>query len=71
MVVDGGIIVVIQPIQMADTTGVDTTPQKWQNMEQMMELYGWIGKDPGIHSKKRAWSWDQFPSLSHNDYLNK
>lgn len=40
MVVAGGIIVVIQPIQMADTTGVDTTPQKWQNMEQMMELYG-------------------------------
>lgn len=37
MVVDGGIIDVMQPIQMADTTGVDITAGTWQNMAQMME----------------------------------
>lgn len=37
MVVDGGIIDVMQPIQMVDTTGVDNTAGTWQNMAQTME----------------------------------
>lgn len=40
MVVDGGIIDVTQPIQMADTTGMDITAGTWQNTAQMMEWYG-------------------------------
>lgn len=40
MAVDGGITDVTQPIQMADTTGVDITAGTWQSMAQMMEWYG-------------------------------
>lgn len=40
MVADGGIIDATQPIQMADTTGVDITAGTWRNTAQMMELYG-------------------------------
>lgn len=40
MVADGGIIDVMQPIQMADTTGVDNTAGTWQNTAQTTEWYG-------------------------------
>lgn len=40
MVVDGGIIAATQPIPMADTTGEGPTAGIWQNMAQMMVLYG-------------------------------
>lgn len=70
MVVAGGTIAVMQPIQMADTTGVDSIPQSRQNMELMMALYGWIGKDPGILWRKEAWRLNQSPS-NRDDYLNK
>lgn len=36
MVVDGGITDVTQPIQMADTTGVDIIAGTWPSMAQMM-----------------------------------
>lgn len=40
MVVDGGIIDAMQPIQTADTTGVGSIAGTWQNMARMMEWYG-------------------------------
>lgn len=40
MVVDGGTIDVTQPIQMADTTGVDITAGTWQSTAQTMVWCG-------------------------------
>jgi len=40
MVVDGGTIAAMQPTLMADTTGEGLTAGIWQNMVQMMVLYG-------------------------------
>lgn len=40
MVVDGGTTAATQPTPMADTTGEGPTAGTWQNMGQMMVLYG-------------------------------
>lgn len=55
MVADGGIIDVMQPIQMADTTGVDNTAGTWQNTAQTTEWYGWTGRGPGIRWRRCPW----------------
>lgn len=68
MVVDGGIIDVMQPIQMADTTGVDTTAGTWQNMAQMTVWCGWIGRVPGTQWRRCLWK--SGPSSQNNDLLN-
>lgn len=67
MVVAGGTIAVIQPIQMVDTTGVDSILLSKQNMEQMMDLYGWTGKDPGVLWRKEAWRLGLSP-CNRDDY---
>ena len=64
MVVDGGTIVATQPTPMADTTGEGPTAGIWQNMVQMMVLYGWTGKGHGIQWRRLAWK------SSHTSQIN-
>lgn len=64
MVVDGGTIVAMQPTPMADTTGEGPTAGIWQNMVQMMVLYGWTGKGHGIQWRRLAWK------SSHTSQIN-
>ena len=55
MVVDGGITDVMQPIPMADTTGVERTPGTWQSTAQTMEWCGWTGRAPGTQWRRCPW----------------
>lgn len=68
MVVDGGITGVMQPIQMAGTTGADLTAGTWQSMARMTEWCGWTGRGPG--TRWRRCRWRSGPSSQSNSLPN-
>lgn len=55
MVVDGGITDAMQPIPMADTTGVVFTAGTCPSTAQMMVWCGWTGRDHGTQWGRCLW----------------